>query len=176
LRKGFGAHHRPGSPAIGTKLRTTLVDPIDERLRHNALVLGVLANGAAAAFPLEQLRQSGAVLHATVGDEDIVVFHRPGTLHTLAYSAVLDGERVEFEVGALGRVVDTRTGSHWSYAGECADGPLRGKKLRYVNSGIVEWYVWAAQHPSTTIFFADPDAAVRRDGRPAGRGEPGKQS
>jgi hypothetical protein len=89
----------PGDPVIGAKLRKSLVDPIDERLRHNALVLGGWRTVQRRPFRRKGGERAARVLHATVGDEDIVVFHRPGTLHTLAYSAVLDGERREFELG-----------------------------------------------------------------------------
>jgi hypothetical protein len=155
LREGFASQHSPGSPAIGLNMLESLSSPIDARLPHNALVLGVQSNGATAAFPLDELEKVSPVLHGSVGGKDIVVFHRAGSLHALAYSAALDGERLQFTVSESGRIIDEQTGSHWNFAGECEDGPRQGSNLRYINSGIAEWYVWAAHHPSTTIFFAE---------------------
>jgi Protein of unknown function (DUF3179) len=159
-REGHGSHNSPGSPGIGLEMRETLVRPIDERLEHNIMVLGVEGNGTGFAFPLQELDKVGAVMHTTVDGNDTVIFHLPGSLHALAYSAVLDGQKLEFVQDAQGLIADKQTGSHWDYAGECYTGPHRGDKLRYVNSGVEEWYIWAAYHPSTNIFSAQLDPII----------------
>ncbi len=152
LRAGFGSQHTPGSPAIGAELRKSLTRPIDQRIEHNTLVLGVEGDGTGFAFPLPELDKIGPVLHTTMDKEEIVIFHKPGSVHALAFSAILDREKLEFFYKEQSCIVDRQTGSHWSYAGECYAGTRRGSKLRYVSSGVAEWYIWAAHHPNTGLF------------------------
>jgi Protein of unknown function (DUF3179) len=163
LRTGFGSQHSPGSPAIGAELRKSLARPIDQRIEHNTLVLGVEGDGTGFAFPLPELDKIGPVLHTAMDKEEIVIFHLPGSVHALAYSPVLDGEKLEFFHEEQSRIVDRQTGSHWNYAGECYAGAHRGSKLRYVSSGVAEWYVWAAHHPNTGLFSSN---AIRRATEP----------
>jgi hypothetical protein len=151
-RKGFGSHHSLGSGGIAPDLRESLVRPIDERLEHNTLVLGVEGDGTGFAFPLQELDKVGPVMHTRVDGDDIVIFHLPGSLVVLAYSPVLDGEKLEFRHDGQNVIADKQTGSPWNYGGECYAGQLRGHKLRYVSSGVAEWYIWAAHHPLTGIF------------------------
>jgi hypothetical protein len=151
-REGHSWFNSPGSPGIGLEMRETLVRPIDERLEHNTLVLGVEGDGTGFAFPLQELDKVGPVMHTTVDGDDIVIFHLPGSWHTLAYSPLLDDDKLEFLQDEQALITDKQTGSHWDYAGECYAGQRRGNKLRYVKSGVEEWYIWAAYHPSTGIF------------------------
>jgi hypothetical protein len=52
-----------------------------------------------------------------------------------------------------GEVYDEQTRSVWNEMGEAVSGPLAGTQLAYVNSGIEEWYAFAAYHPNTEIFI-----------------------
>lgn len=151
-REGHSSQQSPGSRGVGLDMRETLVRPIDQRLEHNTLVLGVEGDGTGFAFPLQELDKIGPVMQTTVDGDEIVIFHLPGSLHALAYSPVLDGEKLEFIQNKQALIADKQTGSHWNYAGECYAGQRRGNKLCYVNSGVEEWYIWAAYHPSTGIF------------------------
>ena len=160
LRQGFAWQHSPGSPIIAPELRKSLARPIDQRIAHNTLVLGVEGDGTGFAFPLPELDKIGSVLHTTMDKEEIVIFHMPGSVHALAYSPVLDGEKLEFFHKEQGRIIDRQTGSHWNYAGECYAGAHRGSKLRYVSSGVAEWYIWAAHHPNTGLFSSSSITAT----------------
>jgi hypothetical protein len=151
-REGHGSAQSPGSPGMGADMRETLLRPIDSRLEHNTLVLGVEGDGIGQAFPLTTLDEAGPVLHAKVDGEDIVILHLPGSLHALAYQPELHGKAVHFVVDENGVIVDEATGSRWNYVGECYAGELTGEQLKYVSSGVEEWYIWAAYHPSTDIF------------------------
>ena len=50
-------------------------------------------------------------------------------------------------------MVDGQTGPGWNERGETIVGPLAGK-LAYLDSGVGEWYEFAANHPHTEIFQA----------------------
>jgi len=153
-REGHGSAQSPGSPGLGADMRETLLRPFDKRLEHNTLVLGVEGDGTGQAFPLCELDKIGPVLHARVDGRDIVILHLPGSLHALAYSPDLNGERLSFSRNDEGIIVDDSTGSQWNYAGECFAGERTGSKLDFIGSGVEEWYIWAAYHPSTRLFTA----------------------
>jgi uncharacterized protein DUF3179 len=152
LREGHGSEFSPGSPGIGPTFRASLVRAIDERLPHNTLVLGVVNRLTARAYPLQTLAHIGPVLHDVLGGTEIVVRCRPGTLQALAFLRRV-GERVlVFRCSAAGEVHDDQTGSVWNEMGEAVSGPLAGTQLSYINSGIEEWYAFAAYHPDAEIF------------------------
>jgi len=144
----------PGSPGIPPELRATLVRPLDERLPHNTLVLGVENGANARAYPLEALARIGPVLNDSLGGAEMVVRCRPGTLQALAFRRRI-GERVLiFGYSETGGVYDEQTGSVWNEMGEAVSGPLAGTQLVYLESGVGEWYQFAAYHPDTEIFEA----------------------
>lgn len=153
-REGHGSAQSPGSPGMGADMRETLLRPIDKRMEHNTLVLGVEGDGNGHAFELTALDKAGPVLHATVDGNDIVILHLPGSLHALAYLPELNGKPLRFTWDAGRIITDEATGSQWNFAGECYAGELAGNRLEYVSSGVEEWYIWAAYHPSTAIFTA----------------------
>ena len=72
-------------------------DPIDERLRPMARVVTVSLDDVDAAYPLEILSEAG-VIHDQQGEQDLVVFHVPGTVSALDQGSIA-GSR---DVGATG--------------------------------------------------------------------------
>ncbi len=152
LRKGHGSRHSPGSKTISATFTPTLLRPMDDRLPYQIVVLGVRNAQVARAYPLLALNQFGSVFNDTLGDEEIVIFHIPGDLQTLAFSRKLNGEILFFEEIEPGKIIDRNTGSYWNYMGECYAGSLKGQKLSFVLSGIDKWFIWAAYYPHTEIF------------------------
>jgi hypothetical protein len=152
LREGHGCEYSPGSPGIGPGFRRSLAHPVDERLPHNTLVLGVENGASARAYPLQRLAQIGPTLNDAIGGTQIVIRCRPGTLHALAFYRRV-GERVlSFAASATGEVYDEETRSVWNDMGEAIAGPLIGAQLQYFKSGVEEWYAFAAYHPGAGIF------------------------
>lgn len=144
----------PGSPGIGPGFRATLVRPLDERLPHNTLVLGVENGANARAYPLETLARIGPVLNDSLGGAEMVVRCRPGTLQALAFHRRMGDRVLVFGHSETRGVYDEQTGSVWTEMGEAVSGPLAGTQLVYLNSGIDEWYAFAAYHPDAEIFEA----------------------
>ena len=154
LREGHGSECFPGSPGIGPGFRATFIRPFDKRLPHNTLVLGVANGTNARAYPLVTLAQIGPVLNDSLGGTEMVVRSRPGTLQALAFHRRV-GERVlVFGYSETRGVYDEQTGSVWNEMGEAVSGPLAGTQLAYLDSGVEEWYAFAAYHPDTEIFAA----------------------
>jgi hypothetical protein len=152
LREGHGSEYSPGSPGIEPGFRASLVRPLDERLPHNTLVLGVENEANARAYPLETLARIGPVLNDSLGGAEIVVRCRPGTLHALAFRRRVGDQVLAFGHSETRGVYDEQTGSVWNEMGEAVSGPLAGTQLVYLRSGIEEWYAFAAYHPDTEIF------------------------
>jgi uncharacterized protein DUF3179 len=154
LRQGHGKGFRPGSPGIGPSVLASLVRPIDARLPHNTLVLGVENGASARAYPLETLARIGPVLNDTLGGAELVARCRPGTLQALAFHRRVGDRVLVFGYSATRGVYDEQTGSVWNEMGEAVSGPLAGTQLAYLRSGIEEWYAFAAYNPGAEIFRA----------------------
>jgi hypothetical protein len=155
LREGHGSEFSPGSPGIALAFRASLARPIDERLPHNTLVLGVESAASARAYPLETLARIGPVLNDSIDGAKIVVRSRPGTLHALAFHRRVGNHDLVFSHCETRGVYDEQTGSVWNEMGEAVSGPLAGTQLTYLDSGVGEWYEFAAYHPETEIFEAE---------------------
>jgi SAM-dependent methyltransferase len=164
-RDGHGEGQSPGSPVIGHGMRS-LLPRVDLRLPHHTLVLGVKAGGKARCYPLAQLEAAGPVLNDNLGGCDIAVFSRPGTWMALAYSRDIEGRRLTFRA-APGGIEDEETGSRWELSGLCSAGRLRGRRLAYVNSGVEEFFIWAAFHPAAQIHGRRGARTARRRRTPA---------
>lgn len=151
-RKGHGSNHSPGSPGIPITMSYTMLRPIDDRLPHNTLVLGVRSNDETKAYPLIGLDRTGAVVNDTLGETEIAIFHPPGTLQAIAFSRHIGNDVLFFEQTAAGKIMDRNTGSYWSYNGVAYQGKHKGDQLSFVASSVSEWFVWAAEYPDTEIF------------------------
>ena len=143
---------QPGRGGLSELFRQTL-SSVDERLAESELVIGVDNDGAAVAYVLADLVAGPTVIQDTLGGLDIVVLADASTDFGLAYSAMVGGETLDFDV-VDGEYVDA-TGSVWNQAGMAVSGPLAGAQLQYVTSFVTEWYGWAAYHPGTEIGESD---------------------
>ena len=128
---------------------------MDSRLPENELVIGVLAGGGAAAFPVETAAPSPT--QGAVGGVPVVVLEDAGGIPSLAYHRALsDGRLFDFDRAVeVGSIVDVQTDSRWSSAGLALEGELAMVQLTFVTSFLTEWYGWAVFHPDTAIW--DPD-------------------
>jgi hypothetical protein len=151
-REGRGSQFSPGSPGITAGFLATLVRPLDGRLPHNTLVLGVENAAKARAYPLQALARIGPVLNDSLGGAEIVLRCRPGTLQALAFRRRVGDRVLAFGHSETRGVYDEQTGSVWNEMGEAISGPLAGTQLVYLESGVGEWYQFAASHPDTEIF------------------------
>ena len=156
LREGRGSEFSPGSRGIPPGMRATLVRPVDGRLPHNTLVLGVENGAGARAYPLEALARIGPVLNDSLDGADIVLMSRPGTLQALAFHRRVADRVLIFGHSETRGVYDEQTGSAWNEMGEAISGPLAGTQLVYFDSGVGEWYQFAACYPQAEIFEPVP--------------------
>ena len=140
---------------------------LDGRLLPKERVVALTINGVAAAVPYTTLKQQ-RVIHYTVGEQDLVVFFKPGTRSALDRHVIADSTSVGatgvFATSFEGRkltfhndgdaFVDTETGSVWTILGEAINGPLNGSRLTPIVHADPFWFSWAAFKPDTLIYNA----------------------
>jgi hypothetical protein len=127
---------------------------VDARLKPTAAVLGVEIGEKTKAFPLD-----AAGARACFSDEfngqPIAVFWYKATRTAVAFSRKVDERTLTFYADGgspeTAPIKDRETRTRWSLAGRGIDGPLRGKKLQWVNSVQCNWYAWAAENPKTLV-------------------------
>jgi len=141
----------------------------DPRLPPMARVLSVSADGRHRLYPLSVLEKH-PVTNRELGDVPYVVLARNGMASPLdqaemaagraiaaatAFDRRVDGRTLEFEMRD-GRIVDTATASAWNILGEAVDGPLRGRRLAAMDSGVHFAFAWLAFNPDSEIVRALP--------------------
>ena len=165
-RKGHGekfVNPDSQSPSYSRQERTAITR--DRRLPPDQLVLGVVVDGRARAYPLEQLHSVGGVLNDELGETPILCLARPHTWIAAAFERSVDGRLLEFEMSNDGQLIDTATRTRWDNFGQGAEGPLAGQRLAFVPSGLEKWRSWFGPHPGTEVYRPDKLAGHRARAR-----------
>jgi hypothetical protein len=142
---------------------------LDRRLPPMERVLSVSVAGSHRIYPLTLLEKHPVanrelagvpyVLLAKPGmasplDESRIAAGRPIPAAT-AFDRRLDGRTLEFAARA-GRTVDTATGSEWNLLGEAISGPLKGRRLAQLESGVHFAFAWLAFNPASEVVRSLP--------------------
>ena len=115
---------------------------------------------------LSEIESGGPpVVNAELGGKPYAVFAKPGMASPLddarieqgraipaatAFGRSVDGRVLDF-VFREGKRVDGQTGSEWNVLGEAVAGPLKGKRLPAVESGVHFAFAWLAFNPESEI-------------------------
>lgn len=136
----------------------------DPRLPPMERVLSVSAGGAHRLYPLSLLERH-AVSNRELGGVPYVVFARGGMASPLDAREMADGRPIaaataferrlearvlEFEARD-GRFFDRATGTEWNILGEAIAGPLEGRRLVSMDSGVHFAFAWLAFNPASEI-------------------------
>jgi hypothetical protein len=125
-------------------------------LKDGDLVIGVVHNGIAKAYPLHIMNYH-EVINDQFGDQNLVVTYSPLTASAAAFSANVDGKVHTFGVSGLLYnnnllLYDWETESLWSQMrGEAVAGLDSGKDLENIVTTTSTWAAWKAQHPETKV-------------------------
>lgn len=125
-------------------------------LRDDDLVIGVVHNGIAKAYPV-RIMNYHEVINDQFGDEQLVVTYSPLTASAAAFSANIDGKVHTFGVSGLLYnnnllLYDWETESLWSQIkAQAVTGKGSGKPLENVVASTSTWSSWKAQHPETKV-------------------------
>ncbi len=117
----------------------------DARLRPSALVVGVVVNEVARAYPVENLIDP---INDEVGGDDIVVFPTDGG--ATVFGAIVDGETLRFE-RRNGDFVDVETGSVWTASGVAVSGARQGARLTSFPSRTTFWFAFVGAFPDVEL-------------------------
>jgi len=125
-------------------------DPLPPR----ALVVGLVVQGRAKAYPMDLLTRTRAVMDR-IGTTPVAILVGADGRSTRAFDRRVDGRALELmsRPGASpARFVDTETGSEWDMSGTAIAGPLAGRKLPRLLSLSDYWFDWHLYHPDTAVY------------------------
>ena len=132
---------------------------VDDRLKPLASVHGVEVGPSAKAFPLDESVERACFLD-DVGGKPIAVFWYGPTKSSVAFHRKLDDRVLTFFADQISPETapfkDKETGSRWTLAGRCVDGPLKGRELIWIDGVQCRWYAWAAEFPKTELVKSPP--------------------
>jgi hypothetical protein len=132
-------------------------------------VLSVSVGAHHRLYPLTLLEQR-AVANRELAAVPYVVFVKQGMASPLdkeriaegrqiaaatAFDRRLEGRLLVFEARD-GKIFDAQTGSQWNVLGEAVAGPLKGKQLGAMASGVHFAFAWLAFNPQSEIVRALP--------------------
>ena len=127
----------------------------DDRLPTEELVLGLGFDSEPVAFPHSELRTEQLVQLSHSGQSTVVYFDTASDT-ALAYSAVVDGKELDFElVERDGRewFQDIQTKTLWvPFTGQAVEGELAGSALERLHAINVFWFAWNDFYPETAIW------------------------
>ncbi len=127
----------------------------DDRLPTKELVLGLGFDSEPVAFPHSKL-EAEPLIQVTNAGETAVIYYDPTTNTALAFSTVVDGQELDFElVEQDGRewMQDTQTGTLWvPFTGQAVNGEMAGKALDRLHAVNAFWFAWSDFYPNTEIW------------------------
>jgi hypothetical protein len=125
-----------------------------DTLQARTLVVGLVVDGEARAYPRELLKKSRVLLDELNGTRLAIITGGDG-LSVRAFALDLDGQRLELldRVGSSpARYLDAQTGSEWDISGAAVAGPLAGTRLRRLPLVSDFWFDWRTHNPRTTVY------------------------
>jgi len=141
------------------KARTVVAKAKDDPLEPRAVVVGVVRNGQARAYPFPRLRAQSLVVDRLGGDAIVVVVGDDRKSVRVFKAKTADGQSVTLLRKADARplrLVDAETGSEWDFAGVAVAGPLAGTQLEKVFCLKEYWFDWKIYHPTTGVYALGP--------------------
>jgi hypothetical protein len=133
---------------------TAIPSSPEDVLPPRELIIGIEIEGASKAYPLALLQKQSPVLDQ-LGNVPIVIVVGEDKKSVRAFDRRVDGATVEFFIKTNSsplRMLDSQTGSEWSFAGKATEGKLTGKNLTKIPVLADYWFDWKAYHPNTLIY------------------------
>ena len=140
-------------------------DAIDARLPAMERVIFIRNNDQQRLYPFS-IFNGQPVINDEITGLPVVLMSKQGTLSVLDESKIVDSRLIP-SVTAWSRRLDNRilnfeysddvikdieTGSSWDILGRAIAGPLVGKRLEKVNSGVHFAFAWLAFNPNSDIY------------------------
>jgi hypothetical protein len=137
----------------------TMASGSDNKIAKNKLILGVVHNGQAKAYPIQLIGYHHQVID-TVGGTPMMITYCTVCRTGRVYLPFVNGKYEQFRLVGMDHFnamfEDQTTGSWWQQAtGESITGKLKGKTLRSFPSEQVSLASWLRQYPNSLIMQAD---------------------
>lgn len=135
------------------------------RVDSNKLVLGVMLDGQAKAYPIQLIGYHHQV-RDTVGRTAVMVTYCTVCRSGRVFTPVVDGRPETFRLVGMDHfnamLEDAATGSWWRQAtGEAVAGPLKGKKLPELPATQTTLREWLTLYPNSLVM--QPDSAFTEE-------------
>ncbi len=136
---------------------------LQNKVPQGYVILGVVHNGVAKAYPLVYLGYHHKV-QDNVGTEPVLVTYCTMCRTGRVYSPLINGKRENFRlVGArhYNAVIEDESSGTWWYqaTGKAAVGKLKGSSLQELNYEQTTLEAWLERHPQSLIMQPDNDFA-----------------
>ena len=137
-----------------------LVKAAENKVDSNRLVLGVVNNGEAKAYPIQYLGYHHQV-QDTVGGKPVLVTYCTVCRTGRVFEPIVKGKQEKFRLVGMDHFnamfEDIKTKSWWRQVnGEAIKGKLKGEQLPEVFSTQTSLAQWIALNPNSLILQADP--------------------
>ncbi len=149
----FAKKYAPKDWDVRMLKQKTVVDTSKSGIKPRELMLGVVVNGKARAYPIDRVLAEKLILDRIGATPVLVVVGRDGkSLRVFEASSDFfrDAATNNSNDGAL--MTDSATGSRWAFNGCAVSGDLKGQCLKPVTALKDYWFDWQSYHPDTTIF------------------------
>ena len=138
----------PGSPVMVYPLQHRL----DERLPMKSLVLGLVADNQARAYPVDVIAEQ-KVINDQLGNSSLAIFCVDDYMQVFDSCVGQDNTLTFTASDQDGRFIDDESGSEWSATGACVSGTYVGRQLSVIpHYNKIFWYVWSDYYPGGEIF------------------------
>jgi hypothetical protein len=134
--------------------------PVAESPDKSKLVIGVIINGEAKAYPIQLIGYHHQVMD-TVGNEPVIMTYCTVCRTGRAYSTRINGHAETFRLVGMDHFnavfEDESTKSWWQQAnGQAIAGPLSGSSLAEIPSTQLTIESWMRQYPNSMVMAPDP--------------------
>lgn len=134
--------------------------PVTASIDKSKLVIGVVINGEAKAYPIQLIGYHHQVMD-TIGNEPVIITYCTVCRTGRVYSTVVNGRRESFRLVGMDHFnavfEDETTKTWWQQAsGEAIAGPLKGSALKEIPSRQLTVDSWMRQYPNSMVMAPDP--------------------
>ena len=136
----------------------------ENKIPLDKLVIGVSENGIDKAYPIQLIGYHHQV-RDSIGQTPIMVTYCTVCRTGRVYSPMVNGKLENFRLVGMDHFnamfEDATTKSWWRQAnGECIAGPLKGYKLKEINSEQLSLKAWFRKHPNAEVLQPDEKFAA----------------
>ncbi len=136
----------------------------ENKIPIDKLVIGVAENGLQKAYPIQFIGYHHQV-RDSIGQTPVMVTYCTVCRTGRVFSPIVNGKLEDFRLVGMDHFnamfEDATTKSWWRQAnGECIAGPLKGYKLKEINSEQLSLQAWFRKHPNAEVLQPDEKFAA----------------